>query len=175
MAPAQLRRPPGLQDRELAVGRGFVVKSGQPTMMQVAAPYALYSTAEAPDLDDDAAAAQIAQALDSWVKLIRNKTSGQQAVWANGATAATRPATGTAVNGNLRKALDLLRQLANQSASNGTAPVDDVALLAAYVRAEFERTGKSDILILSTTPEDSLTAASDYLSTLETNGHNGTA
>lgn len=170
-----LRRPPGLQDRELAVGRGFVVKSGQPTMMQVAAPYALYSTAEAPDLDDDAAAAQIAQALDSWVKLIRNKTSGQQAVWANGATAATRPATGTAVNGNLRKALDLLRQLATQSAGNGTAPVDDVALLAAYVRAEFERTGKSDILILSTTPEDILTAASDYLSTLETNGHNGAA
>jgi DNA segregation ATPase FtsK/SpoIIIE, S-DNA-T family len=116
-----LRRPPGLQDRELAVGRGFIVKSGQPTIIQIAVPYAMHTETAPTDLDDDAVAVQKSQALDSWVKLIKGKYSGQKATWANGDTAAPlTPATGAAVNGNLRKALDLLRKLSAQGAGNGS-------------------------------------------------------
>jgi hypothetical protein len=72
---------------------------------------------------------------------------------------------------NLRKALDVLRQLLPQNAANGSAPTDDVAVLAEYVRAEFERAGKSHVFILSSTPDHVLTSAIDHLANAETNGH----
>ncbi|MFZ4657928.1 MAG: FtsK/SpoIIIE domain-containing protein [Caldilineaceae bacterium] len=173
-----LRRPPALQDRELTVGRGFVVRSGQATLIQVAAPYAMHTEEPLTDLDDDAAAEQKSQALDSWVKLIKVKHSGQQALWANGERAAPLTVTTTpTVNGNLRKALDLLRQLSAQSHDNGNGNSngagDDVSLLASYIRAEFERTGLSHVVLLASTPDEVLTAAAGYLSDQAVNGRNG--
>ena len=173
-----LRRPPALQDRELTVGRGFIVRSGQATLIQVAAPYAMHTEEPLAALDDDAAAEQKSQALDSWVKLIKVKHSGQQALWANGERAAPLTvATAPAVNGNLRKALDLLRQLSahhtDTGASNGNGTGDDVTMLAGYIRAEFERTGLSHVVLLASTPDEVLTAAAGYLSDLATNGRSG--
>jgi hypothetical protein len=168
-----LRRPPALQDRELAVGRGFVVRSGQATLIQVAAPYAMHTEEPLTALDDDAAAEQKSQALDSWVKLIKEQYRGQQASWtsADGVTTSTLSSVMPATADNLRKALDVLRQLLPQNAANGSAPTDDVAVLAEYVRAEFERAGKSHVFILSSTPDHVLTSAIDHLANAETNGH----
>ncbi len=168
-----LRRPPGLQDRELTVGRGFIVKSGQPTMIQVAAPYALHTDMTATAIDDDAAAAQKAHTLDSWMRLIKGKYPGQQAAWLQASAAAHSTPPGSAVTGDLRKALDLLRKIAAHKAGNGDAKVDDVTLLAGYVRQEIERAVGPAIFILSETTDQVLTAAADHLDTLDTNGHVG--
>ncbi|MBX3010470.1 MAG: AAA family ATPase [Caldilineaceae bacterium] len=167
-----LRRPPGLQDQELAVGRGFIVKSGQATMIQVAAPYVMQSSAVvSTEVDEDAAEAQMAQALDSWVKLIRGKYSGQQAAWLRAEAASTNNGQGGAVNGELRRALDLLRKLSAAKPGLASEKLDDLAVLAQVVKEEFVREGKGDLFILSTSPLEILTTAADHLASTESNGH----
>lgn len=63
------RSPAGLRDNELAVGRGYAVKSGQTRLLQVAAPY-LEPGAVGHAVEVDDSSALIAGRLDSWVEQI---------------------------------------------------------------------------------------------------------
>ena len=77
------RTPAALRGKEFPVGRGYIVKSGQATMIQIAAPYdsrAASKTRGAPDDEDNG----IAQALDSWVERIQAMYPGQRASWLSG-------------------------------------------------------------------------------------------
>jgi hypothetical protein len=89
----QVRRlPRSMNNGELPIGRGFVVKAGQPRMMQVATPYAENGTAPAIDPEDEADVMQ--QALDRWVHYLCEKYPGQRAEWASPPEpAAAAPAT----------------------------------------------------------------------------------
>ncbi len=81
------RTPPALRNKELPVGRGYIVKAGQATMIQVASPYE-GNDLPAPAGDDVDEAGKVAPALDGWVERLRAKYPGQQSAWSspNGST-----------------------------------------------------------------------------------------
>jgi hypothetical protein len=70
------RTPPGLRGKELPEGRGYVVRSGQASMIQVASPYDGLGEDLAPDLEDEEAAAR---ALDIWVERIQERYPDKKA------------------------------------------------------------------------------------------------
>jgi len=72
------RLPPGLDARELPIGRGYIVKAGQTAMIQIATPYEL---AGAEDIDDDEEERGNAQALDRWIEQLAAKYPEQRAQW----------------------------------------------------------------------------------------------
>jgi hypothetical protein len=77
------RTPTAVRNRALNVGRGFTVKSGQPSMIQVATPYdgmgITITSANGDEPEDDEE--KVAQALDIWVERIVAKYPDQKAAW----------------------------------------------------------------------------------------------
>jgi DNA segregation ATPase FtsK/SpoIIIE-like protein len=76
------RTPAALRNKELPVGRGYIVKAGQPALLQVATPYESNGHQMASG-DDGDEAAYIAAALDAWVERLGAKYPRQQAAWAS--------------------------------------------------------------------------------------------
>ncbi len=88
---------------ELPVGRGYIVRAGQTTMIQIADPYAIaqpeFSTngtggapstnGRAGDLDEDELEDATAMALDGWVEAIVAKYAGYESGWAVAAAEAS--------------------------------------------------------------------------------------
>jgi hypothetical protein len=72
------RRPARLGDRELPVGRGYLVRSGQPSLIQVANPYTGFANGGSPaaDMEDEEC---LAQALDAWIALVEERFPSQKA------------------------------------------------------------------------------------------------
>jgi S-DNA-T family DNA segregation ATPase FtsK/SpoIIIE len=83
-----VRTPPGLRGKELPAGRGYIVKSGQPTMIQVGLPYDGLEAGASPNGFDNEEEERAAQALDHWVQRIQAKYTGQRASWSPGAAQA---------------------------------------------------------------------------------------
>jgi DNA segregation ATPase FtsK/SpoIIIE-like protein len=119
------RRPARLGVRELPVGRGYLVRSGQPSLIQIANPYTGLGNSVSPaaDVEDEE---YLAQALDAWVALINARFPGEKAtlgsepvpVRAGGAAAPERsPAERSAARELLQRALkweaDRLTQVAD--------------------------------------------------------------
>lgn len=73
-----MRTPAALRDRELPVGRGYVVKSGQTTLIQIASPYDDGAAQVDVPHDDEE---QRATALDRWVQSISARHVEQRASW----------------------------------------------------------------------------------------------
>jgi DNA polymerase III delta prime subunit len=74
------KRPAGLYDRELPIGRGFMVKSGQATLIQIASPYEFKMPVQNTDIvSEEEAEARRAQALDNWVNEILERYPDRQA------------------------------------------------------------------------------------------------
>ena len=67
-----LRTPAAVPDKQLSTARGFIVKSGEPTLIQVASPYEGIMPGGAVTSVEDEMARQ-AQALDWWVETIQVK------------------------------------------------------------------------------------------------------
>ncbi len=87
------RTPPGVRDKSLPVGRGYLVKSGQPVLIQVASPYE--NMVDSADLSpwsrgDDLAreAERVVKALDAWVERITVRYGDVKATWSTASTAA---------------------------------------------------------------------------------------
>jgi DNA segregation ATPase FtsK/SpoIIIE-like protein len=104
------RTPAAMREKELGLGRGFIVKSGQPTMIQVASPYeGLGLTATAGNLEDDEG--KVAAALDLWVEQILAKYPDQRATWSDQTTAEVRTQTiAPQQSKKLMRMLSLLQQ-----------------------------------------------------------------
>ena len=104
--------------KDLAVGRGYAVKSGQPTMLQIASPYddLPLSFEQAAGEEDD----RIPLALDYWVELILARHPEPKTVWfeqsetgqpeSEETSGAMSVATRAADNPKLRQMLNLLRR-----------------------------------------------------------------
>jgi hypothetical protein len=73
-----LRTPAAVRNSELPPGRGYIVRSGQPTMIQVALPVAEHSTAQAAAENEEE---RLLLALDNWVEQICARYPGQRATW----------------------------------------------------------------------------------------------
>jgi hypothetical protein len=119
------RRPAGLQDKELNVGRGYLVKSGQASLVQVASPYEIAGPAEGQEPEVKNAAA-----LDHWIDLLCARHPGPRAAWSaakqDGKPAAS-PAAGVVADPQTAKLLDLLHRAALKRA----AP-DEAAIVATW-------------------------------------------
>jgi hypothetical protein len=74
------RTPPEIRGKELSIGRGFIVRAGQPTMIQVATPY-LGKGIPASVSDGEEDGQPVGQALDWWVEKIKAKYPKQRAAW----------------------------------------------------------------------------------------------
>jgi hypothetical protein len=70
-----MRIPGNMRDAEMAVGRGYTVKSGQLSLVQIASPYIDIVDNTLPEED------KIPQALDAWVEMIQSSYSGDNATW----------------------------------------------------------------------------------------------
>lgn len=71
------KRPPGLKGRELPVGRGYIIKAGEATLIQVASPY------EALDLVIPDEEERNSLALDYWARQIVEKYPAESAQWSH--------------------------------------------------------------------------------------------
>jgi hypothetical protein len=131
-----MRRPPGLQDKELAFGRGYVVKSGQATMLQIASPYGNLGFA-GESADDEVLEEQMSKALDAWVtRLVARHPAGQakwQGITANGEGTDTQPA----MNPEVKWGIEVLRQLLQSKVGGTNGSTDDKAILAEAIKAIF--------------------------------------
>jgi hypothetical protein len=104
------RTPAALREKELGVGRGFIVKSGQPMMIQVASPYDSLGASPNGEGEDEE---KVARALDGWVEQIVANYPGQRAAWSGQAAADGVGATPTAApqqSKKLTRMLALLQQ-----------------------------------------------------------------
>ena len=81
------RTPAELRNKAFPMGRGYIVKSGQPTMLQVASPYEGMGIDMTGDFDDQAE--KVAQALDMWVAQLTAKYPDQRANWSDPALVTT--------------------------------------------------------------------------------------
>lgn len=86
------RVPAALRRGELPPGRGYVVKAGQLSLIQVAIPHGTNGVAPANgngngnrNGDNENEAEHLIQALDYWVQQLCTRYAGQQATWASGA------------------------------------------------------------------------------------------
>jgi S-DNA-T family DNA segregation ATPase FtsK/SpoIIIE len=107
------KRPAGMQDKELPIGRGYLVKAGAATLFQVATPY----TDQAVETPLPVGVAITpAQALDGWVERILTRHPEERATW--GRPTATSTSDGAAPDRqfDLRtlQLLDLLRRIAHK-------------------------------------------------------------
>ena len=128
-----MRTPPGIREKDLIVGRGYLVKSGQATMIQVASPYEGMGIPPAGgDAEDEAA--RTAKALDVWVQRIKDKYPGQQAVWSTGASSAQQAKT-PQQSEKLRK-----RSVASASPTRG---VNQARRWRRYGRSRDDQTGSN--------------------------------
>ena len=72
-----MRTPAALRDKELPIGRGYLVKSGQTSLVQIATPTEPNGNADT-NADPSLLAAQ---ALDHWVEQVQAAYPGQQVTW----------------------------------------------------------------------------------------------
>jgi S-DNA-T family DNA segregation ATPase FtsK/SpoIIIE len=77
-----LRTPPGLRGKELPLGRGYNVKSGQTSLLQVAAPHHGLGIGVSEGQPEDEEE-RLDRALDDWVERIRAKYPDQHATWSS--------------------------------------------------------------------------------------------
>ncbi|HEY0607058.1 MAG TPA: FtsK/SpoIIIE domain-containing protein [Herpetosiphonaceae bacterium] len=133
------RLPTGLDKRELQVGRGYIVKMGQTTMIQIASPYEDSASHEGSfDGEDES---QVVLALDRWVARLLEKYPDQKAAWsiAKEATSA-QEGSPRVKSGQLPRMAAVLRagmlqEIARLKEGNGHAP-EDILDTSSYVLDE---------------------------------------
>jgi S-DNA-T family DNA segregation ATPase FtsK/SpoIIIE len=121
-----IQTPPALRSgKELPTGRGFIVKSGHATLLQVASPYEGMGVTLMGELEEDEE--RMAQALDSWVDKIRQKHPKAKAEWSKstGSNGSQEPGAVPTENKKLMKMLALIqkamqRELENPAETNGS-------------------------------------------------------
>jgi hypothetical protein len=119
------RTPPEVRTKELVMGRGFIIKSGQATMIQTASPYVGRDTAPVESEEEEERRAALA--LDRWVEKITAKYPDQRADWAVPVDGTEPlPAGMSPPNEKVMRLLELLRlgmrkELARLEEGNGDA------------------------------------------------------
>ena len=104
------RIPPNLRHQELPVGRGYIVRSGMATLIQLASPYEGMGLNLEGALDDEET--RIALALDKWIARIREKYAETQAQWSTEDTLSEEEVTPTGPKAEVsKKALEMITLL----------------------------------------------------------------
>ena len=160
-----MRRPPGLQDRELAFGRGYIVKSGQATMIQIASPYGNLGFGNE-QISDEVLEEQVRGALDGWVTRLVARYPGNHPKWvtANRGADAGSALLQPAINPAVQRGLAVLRQLIQDKGSGNNAALDDQAVLAEAIKTIFGQEEET-AWIFTATPDDVFAMAETKLET----------
>jgi hypothetical protein len=108
------KRPAGMQDKELNLGRGYLVKAGAATLLQVATPY----TDQRAEVMEANELLTTAQALDGWVERILTRHPEERAQWSAPGTAISPAASGKSSDHQFDprslQLIDLLRRIAHK-------------------------------------------------------------
>jgi hypothetical protein len=144
-----IRTPSDLRLRELPLGRGYRVKSGQPVLLQVALPY--YSNGKVnsggdPENGED----RNAQALDHWIERIQTKYPNRPAPWAaTGEAASPAPAGEPAQDEQFLRCIIFLEKYAlNELASLKKANGVDVLITEKLLQLGSDSLTKEGIIAL---------------------------
>jgi hypothetical protein len=166
------RRPAALRGKELPPGRGFIVKSGQPTMIQVAAPYdGLGASSTGGELEDEEA--KIAQAMDGWVKGILKKHPEKRAEWSEPLPTAAADGDGIVVDSETKPIIDLLKRVIFKQADGDQDEIaswDDKAVLIKFVKDALGQESGLDPGFFGTSVQEILDAAAGYFPEISGNG-----
>ena len=166
------RRPAGLRGKELPPGRGFTVKSGIPTMIQVATPYeGMGIKFSGSDMEDEEE--KIAQALDKWVEKIREKYPDEKAVWAEPLPDAEIGDDGTAVESETKPYIEMIRRIIFQKTDGDKTEIvswDDSTVLMEFAKDALQEATGFDPSFFGTTPQDILDNVIGMLPELTENG-----
>ncbi len=151
-------RPAGLRGKELPVGRGFIVKSGIPTMVQMASPYKGMGVTSA-DEDSEEGEEKLALALDMWIQKIQEKYPNQQAQWAE-ASGETVKEAATVADAEIKPYIEMMRRLLYQQNNGDAAHIaeqEDAAILLEFAREALrESTGFDPYEMFGNNPKDIL-------------------
>lgn len=133
------RTPAALQGKELPLGRGYWVKAGQPTMIQVATPFTQSSSPFTSDEDTEKNEELLIRALDKWITQIQQQYPEPRAAWSSGTVDGATTADSTpqqsaevqrmlaALQGFMRKEM---AELKGANGTNGTDTLITTGLLA---------------------------------------------
>jgi DNA segregation ATPase FtsK/SpoIIIE-like protein len=165
------KRPAGIQDQELPIGRGYLVKSGAATLIQVATPY----TDQRAEMAAETAAETeklltTAQALDGWVERVLAQHPEARAQWgrpaADSAPAANGVAPDNPFDARTARLTDLLRRIAHKRKLDDPAalldrPHNDILLtfITSALHEEWARLGLAPVLGDAPSTEDILNSA----------------
>jgi DNA segregation ATPase FtsK/SpoIIIE, S-DNA-T family len=107
-----MRLPTGLRDRVLPLGRGYMVKAGQASLLQVATPYP--NVVQSSEDEPTEVSRRIAVALDAWCSQLHSRWFDQKARWLPGPAepAATTSGLPAHEQGTLGKLRDHLQKYA---------------------------------------------------------------
>jgi S-DNA-T family DNA segregation ATPase FtsK/SpoIIIE len=146
------RTPAGVRDKSLPAGRGYLVKSGQPVLIQVASPYEnMVDSAELSPWSrgDDLAreAERVVKGLDAWVERISARYGAAKATWAS-ADAVAEPSRAGQPSAKAQQMLGLVQQALRVEAqqmrlgmaANGGAALMDNLLAIDVARWQDEET-----------------------------------
>jgi hypothetical protein len=166
------RRPAGLRGKELPPGRGFTVKSGVPTMVQVATPYdGMGIKFSGSDVDDEEE--KIALALDKWVGMIAEQYPDQKADWAEPLPEAEGVGEETAVESETKPYIEMIRRIIFQQADGDKTEIaswDDSTVLMEFAKESLKEATGFDPSFFGTTPKDILDNVIGMLPELTENG-----
>lgn len=105
------KRPAGMQDAELPIGRGYLVKAGSTTLLQVATPYTDQAI-ETPLASGFTATP--AQVLDGWMERILTRHPDERAQWGKRADLTDAAAPDRQFDLRTLQLIDLLRRIAHK-------------------------------------------------------------
>jgi hypothetical protein len=170
------RRPGGLRGKELPVGRGYIVRSGQATMIQMATPYegmGVTLTGAADLVEEEELQAQ---ALDKWVAAIVEQYPEQEATWTDVDLAADGDGDGETaivIDSEVRPAIDLLRRILykQEKIDQETAVAwDDTDVLIKFIKEALKESGSADPDLLGFSTEDVFNMAQEEFPEIAGNG-----
>jgi DNA segregation ATPase FtsK/SpoIIIE-like protein len=164
-----MRRPAGLQDKELPFGRGYIVKSGQATMIQTASPYGNLPFGSE-TVSDEVLETQVQRALDQWVRRLVARSSGVYPKWAEADSHVGAPQQ-PLMDPALQRGLEVLHLLVQDQIKGANGTVDHAAVLAEAIKSIFgdEEAGQ---WIFTQSAEDVFNMAETMLETRATNKAN---
>ncbi len=167
------RRPAALlRGKELPVGRGFIVKSGQTTMIQVATPYESLGFVKPPGefLDEEE---RNAWAMDAWIEKIKTQYPDGKVSWAQPVAEVTGESDGAVVDSETKPVIDLLKRIILKQANGDKEEIatwNDTDVLLKFVKDALGEESGLDPSFFGTSVKEILDAAVGYFPEIDADG-----
>ena len=154
------KRPAGSFDRDLPIGRGFLVKSGQAGVVQIASPYELNVTGVAEDreyLDE-----RNNQSLDNWIEKLMAGAPEETETWVERSDDAgdgtMLAAVATHMDPDLERMLGILQLIVSETSENGDAggEIDQKTALAKVIEKAVSEATNIDVSMMELSTDELL-------------------